>query len=162
MQSNQISQNTIQLQQKWKAQLENITHILNYLMTYPKLADKLGLYQSITHKEVSGFYAEYLYVHERLNTQPEIDFFKDHWFCVNEVYIDMNNENLPMFYAEFIGLEDGQWMVNPITDNINLFIRELDNPDFDLKNHFHKVSENIVTLTRELYNDFEDEDEDIF
>ena len=150
MKSNQRSQHTKELLTHWESRLNTLTPMINIMVTYPILAKELNIDDKVSHQDVYEMYVEYLYVYERLRTQPEIDFFKSHWLMVDDMYIDLSDKNLPMFYTPFIGFEGGEWAKNFITYNLHDFIQSLDKPEFDIENHFSVVKNNIITLTEDL------------
>ena len=150
MKPNQRSQQTKELLTHWESRLKLLTPIINIMVTYPTLAKELDIDEKVSHLDVYEMYAEHLYVYERLQTQPEIDFFKSHWLKINDIYIDLSDKNLPMFYTPFIGLEGGEWAKNFITYNLHDFIQSLDDPEFDIQKHFSLVKNNIIKLTEDF------------
>ena len=152
MKPNQRSQQTRELLNHWEPRLKLLTPIINIMVSYPTLAKELAIYDKVSHQDVYEMYSEYLYVYERLETQPEIDFFKSHWIRINDICIDLSDMNLPMFYIPFIGFEDGEWTKNFITYNLHDFIQSLDALEFDIEEHFSFVKNNLIKLAE----DFED------
>ena len=150
MKINQRSQQTKELLTHWESRLNSLTPIINIMVTYPTLAKELDINDNVSHQDVYEMYAEYLYVYERLRTQPEIDFFKSHWLMVDDIYIDLSDKNLPMFYTPFIGFEGGEWAKNFITYNLHEFIQRLDDPEFDIEEHFTLVQDNLIKLTEDF------------
>lgn len=153
MKPNQTSQSTKDLLIKFESELKQLPHIINYMVSYPQLADEIGVHKTVTYEEVCKLYSGWLYMHERFENKAEIDFYQEHWFKINDIYIDLSDKNFPMFFTEFIGSEDGVWAVNPIIANLHTFIEILDDPDFDIKMHFSEVTENIMRLTEELMDE---------
>ena len=152
MKSNQRSQQTKELLSHWESRLKSLTPIFNIMISYPLLAEEMDIDDKVSHQDIYEMYAEHLYVYERLQTQPEIDFFKSHWLKINNIYIDLSDENLPMFYTPFIGFEGGEWAKNYITYNLHDFIQSLSKPEFDIERHFSLVKNNLIKLAE----DFED------
>jgi len=150
MKINQRSQQTKELLTHWESRLNSLTPIINIMVTYPTLAKELDINDNVSHQDVYEMYAEYLYVYERLRTQPEIDFFKSHWIKINDIYIDLSDKNLPMFYTPFIGFEGGEWAKNFITYNLHDFIQRLDDTEFDIEEHFTLVQDNLIKLTEDF------------
>lgn len=160
MKPNQTSQFTKDLLIKFERELKQLPHIINFMVSYPQLADEIGVHKTVTYEEVCKLYSDWLYMYERFENKAEIDFYQEHWFKINDIYIDLSDKNFPMFFTEFIGVEDGVWAVNPITPNLNEFIKKLDDPNFNLSEHFSEVNNNLINLAEELasndegYEDF--------
>jgi len=150
MKPNQRSEQTKELIKYWEGRLKQLTPMINIMVSYSSLAEKLNIDDKVSHEDVYDMYAEYLYVYERLRTQPEIDFFKSHWLKIDNIYIDLSDKNLPMFYTPFIGFEGGEWAKNFITYNLHNFIQRLDDPEFDIERHFSLVKNNLIKLTEDF------------
>lgn len=153
MKPNQTSQFTKDLLIKFERELKQLPHIINFMVSYPLLADEIGIHKTVTHEDVRELYSGWLYMHERFENKAEIDFYQKHWFKINDIYIDLSDKNFPMFFTEFIGFEDGVWAVNPITPNLNEFIKKLDDPNFNIKAHFSNVIDNLMNLTEQQFGD---------
>ena len=150
MKSDQRSQQTKELLIHWESRLKILTPMVNIMATYPTLAKELDIDYKVTIQDIYEMYAQYLYVYERLRTQPEIDFFKSHWVKIDDIYIDLSDRNLPMFYAPFIGFEGGEWTKNFITHNLHNFIQRLGDPEFDVNKYISQVKYNLLKLAEDF------------
>lgn len=135
---------------QFESVLKQLPHIINYMQSYPELAEKIGIHKKLTYNDVLAMYSSWLHMYKLLDNKKETDFYQPHWFRLSDLFIDLSDQQLPMFFANFLGFENGIWVKNPVTSNIHDFLIKLDDPNFNLSEHFLAVNNNLINLAEEL------------
>lgn len=107
-----------QILTKWKAQLEDVKHVLRYLKTYPHVLSELDLENIISPHELNKHQKDWIDLY-LLYEGMEKDFFHPFWVPINstgyDYFIDLSDPNYPIFDTHY------QWFDPPFYIRANIF-----------------------------------------
>ena len=117
-------------EKQWKKQLNDVSHILRYLNTYPGVIKHLEISQLIKPEELITNQIEWIKLCNSY-TGMEKDFFQKYWVPIDKLdftyFIDLYNPKYPLFDFHFSSIEPHEYMRENLFDSIGELMLSEDN-----------------------------------
>jgi hypothetical protein len=127
----------------WNKSFNQVPFILDYISTYPDIFVKLKDFERISSVDLKTSQLEWVSLLAQLDNPIETSFFKDYWVPIQSdgfnYYIDLSSESLPLFEACYFFYEPYRWYKKYIFKDLSQFLIGLDNPKFDIDDHFNEL-----------------------
>ena len=135
---------------QWENQLNDMSHILNHLNTYPELLKSIGVKQLITSDRLIQNQLDWFQVTKKYYGM-EKSFFKSHWVSLDlfnyEFFIDMSDPKYPVFNFTFIFSEPYEYVKLICFESINDLLLAVDN-----KTDTDSIGNQIRDTVMSIYN----------
>lgn len=94
--------------EKWKFSLDNVSHILDYLHTYPSVLKSLEIDNMITSEELIHHQSKWIDLYSKYRGQEKA-FFKSFWVPLKrdsyDCFLDLSIEKYPIIETSFFSFE---------------------------------------------------------
>ncbi len=107
---------------QWEKQLKDVSHILDFLHTYPNILIQLKLEDLIESTDLITSQHDWIRMCQRYE-DLEKDFFQPFWVPIKKLgldyFIDLSDENYPIFKTSFLSFEPYAYHRMNLFDSIN-------------------------------------------
>lgn len=116
--------------EKWGKDLDQVTHILQYLHTYPHILNKIEIEDLISPDELKQKCQEWISLYSKYEGM-EKDFFKPYWISLQRnsynYFLDISDNKYPVFSYSFFPFEPYTYNKAILFDSITDFMLLEDN-----------------------------------
>ncbi len=144
----------------WGTKFKMIPAILKYLTSYPVIESKLEDFFPLDLAELNNSQLEWISLVAQFDNPIETSFFKDYWVPIQkdgyDYFIDLSSDSLPLFETHYFFYEPYRWYTKYIFKDLSQFVINIDNPRFNVEQHFKQLDEERWT---EINHYFDERDE---
>mgnify|MGYP000262406703 CR=1 FL=1 len=141
----------------WNKQFNQVPFILDYILTYPEIIEKLDDFQRLSSAELQSSQLEWISLVAQFDNPIETSFFKDYWVPIQkdgyDYFIDLSSDSLPLFEAHYFFFQPYRWYKKYIFKDLSQFLIDIDKSGFNIESHFKELDDERWSEVTNFFNE---------